>query len=159
MIRVEVAGVAVDPFLQAVVILRQPDGRKLLHIWIGPAEAQSIAMHLEGKTPPRPLSHDLLSSMLSALKVQVTQVVIHDLQDNTFYAEVHLKRGNKTYQIDARPSDAIALAIRTKSPIYVTGNVIEAMVEEPSEEEREEVERFRKLLEDVDLGEDEPEEE
>jgi bifunctional DNase/RNase len=97
--------------------------------------------------------------MLSALKVQVTQVVIHDLQDNTFYAEVHLKRGNKTYQIDARPSDAIALAIRTKSPIYVTGNVIEAMVEEPSEEEREEVERFRKLLEDVDLGEDEPEEE
>jgi len=139
-------------------VLRQPGGRRVLHIWIGPTEAQSIALHLEGKVPERPWTHDLLSGMLFSLKVQVVRIVIHDLQENTFYASIHLRHGNNVCEVDSRPSDAIALAVRMKAPIFVAGSAIEAMVEEPTQEEREEVAKFRKLIEDVEFSADAPEE-
>ncbi len=152
MVRVQIAGVALDALFQTVVILRETEGGRSLPIWIGPTEAQAIALRLEGKTTERPWSHDLLSNILDSLTVSVPQVVINDLQDNTFYALIYLQTKRGIREVDSRPSDALALAIRTGSPIFVTGRAMDAMLEDQSEEDTENVEKFKKLLEDVDFG-------
>lgn len=110
---------------QSVVILKDIEGKQMLPIWIGMLEATSIALEVEGIKPARPLSHDLMKSIISALGAEVTMVFIYDLKDNTFYGQVLLRVGEDTIEIDARPSDAIALALRTGAPIFVSEKVME----------------------------------
>lgn len=108
-----------------MVILKDLEGRRLLPIWIGILEATAIALEVEGIKPARPLTHDLLKNVLETLGVEVSMVLIHDLKDNTFYGQVILRAGDTTIEMDSRPSDAIALALRTHAPIFVSERVIE----------------------------------
>ncbi len=145
--RVDVLGVRVEmPSNQPIVLLREVDGERYLPIWIGAAEATAIAYVQQGVTPPRPLTHDLLKDVLAALGRSLVEVRITRLEDGVFYAELHL--GDDTV-VSARPSDALALALRTGSPILVGDGVLdEAGVVIPDEEE-DEVERFREFLDQV----------
>lgn len=145
--RVDVLGVRVEmPSNQPIVLLREADGERYLPIWIGAAEATAIAYVQQGVTPPRPLTHDLLKDVLQAVTRPLTEVRITRLEDGVFFAELHL--GDEAV-VSARPSDAIALALRTGSPILVSDEVLdEAGVVIPDEEE-DEVERFREFLDQV----------
>jgi len=123
----KVSGIAIDPFTNTpIIILKDLNGDKMLPIWIGFMEASSIAMELE-KTPRlRPLTHDLLKNILDDLKYSVSKVELTDLKDNTYYAAIHLKKMDDIHILDSRPSDAIAIAIRTSSQIFVHDSVIES---------------------------------
>lgn len=101
-----------------VVVLKDLEGKRILPIWIGPFEASAIEMELEDIKAPRPMTHDLLKNMLDNLGAQLTKIVVNDLQDNTFIATLHVSVNGKTIEIDSRPSDAIALALRTKAHIF-----------------------------------------
>lgn len=159
MLEVKVETVAQDLFNRPVVILREPESNRVLPIWIGQAEALAIALELRGEKPPRPLTHDLMRNMLEQLGVQVVKVVIHDLIDSTYYATIHLEHEGKSYNIDSRPSDALALALRVGASIYITGNVVESLMDlsmEDEESDRNELERFRRLMQQLEeeLGEE-----
>lgn len=117
-----------------VVILKDLEGKRHLPILIGPFEATAIALALEGTQVPRPLSHDLMKSIIESLKARVDRIVIHDIQENTFFAKVVLESSIGPLEIDARPSDSIALALRTGSPIYVDDQIILDESEERQEE-------------------------
>lgn len=107
-----------------VVILRDDVRGRWLPIVVGSNEAQAIALQLEKISPPRPLTHDLIKNLLDSIKVLVTRIVVNDLRENTYYAAISLKTNGSTREIDARPSDAIALALRAQAPIYVEENVM-----------------------------------
>lgn len=109
-----------------VVVLQEKGGNRVLVISIGLAEATAIALPVEGIEPPRPLTHDLVMSLLQRLQARITSVVIHDLRDDTYIGQIDLETENGIMEIDARSSDAIALAVRAKAPIYVTESVLEA---------------------------------
>jgi len=145
--RVEVLGVRVEmPSNQPIVLLREVEGDRYLPIWIGATEATAIAYVQQGVVPPRPLTHDLLKDVIDALDRSLTEVRITRLEDGVFFAELHLSEG---VVVGARPSDAIALALRMSSPIEVDDAVLdEAGVIIPDEEE-DEVERFREFLDQV----------
>lgn len=108
-----------------VVILREVGGPRVLVIGIGALEASAIAMELEGIKPPRPMTHDLLRNLLNSLGVKVTRVFINDLRDETFYAQITLEGPSGVTEIDSRPSDAMALALRTHAPIYCSEMVLD----------------------------------
>jgi bifunctional DNase/RNase len=169
MVRMTIEGVGFDQQRQTVVVLRDWEGEKLLPIWIGPNEARAIQIELEGAQTPRPMSHDLMFSIISVLNGRVTRVLINDIVDSTFYATIEVDTPKGTKSIDARPSDALALAVRAKCPIYVDGAVIEQLVEGDDtpkigrdenqeeleqvveeqqfiDENEEEVQRFKRLL-------------
>jgi len=110
---------------QQVVVLKEESEERYLPIWIEPAEANSIAIKLQGVTVPRPLSHDLICSVIEDLGAKVDSVVIAELRSNTFYAEIILKVDGEELQVDSRPSDALALAVRTQSPIFVEESVLD----------------------------------
>jgi len=132
-----------------VVILKDIEGKRYLPILIGPFEATAIALALEGTPIPRPLSHDLMKSIIEALKAKVLRVVIHDIHENTFYAKIVLESGGNNLEIDARPSDSIALALRTNAPIFVSERIIlEETVLEPRAEDREK-KMFKKYIENL----------
>jgi bifunctional DNase/RNase len=121
----EVSALAMDPNTNTpILILKDPEGDKALPIWIGLLEATSIATELEKIRFPRPMTHDLIKSFLDRLEVQVERVEVCDLRDNTYYALIHLRNSTHQFPIDARPSDAIAIALRTNSPIYVKEEVL-----------------------------------
>ncbi len=123
---VSVKGVAFDFSSQSpVVILAEKDGSRQLPIWIGPSEAQAIAMRLEGMTPPRPLTHDLLQRLLQESGAEVEKVVVTTLKDGVYFAEIHITGKRGLVKVDSRPSDAIALAIRCERPIYVARSLLE----------------------------------
>jgi bifunctional DNase/RNase len=145
--RVEVLGVRVEmPSNQPIVLLREVEGDRYLPIWIGATEATAIAYVQQGVVPPRPLTHDLLKDVIDALDRSLTEVRITRLEGGVFFAELHLSEG---VVVSARPSDAIALALRMSSPIEVDDAVLdEAGVIIPDEEE-DEVERFREFLDQV----------
>ncbi len=128
LIPVELDRLVLDESAQSpVLILREREGNRLLPIWIGQSEALSIALVLEGQRPPRPLTHDLMRSLLLGLDTDLSMVVINDLKDNTFYARLVLHRDGdppRVVSVDARPSDSIALAVRTGTPIYVSQSVM-----------------------------------
>ncbi|HEX8551742.1 MAG TPA: bifunctional nuclease family protein [Abditibacteriaceae bacterium] len=163
MVRMTVEGVGFDHLRQTVVVLKDWDSRKLLPIWIGAAEAKSIALHLEGAAPPRPLSHDLVLRCIGAAGGTVERVVINDLQENTFFATIDIQTARGTIHLDARPSDAIALAVRAKCPVFVAGGALEALVDIGEDEEEtpldtppdnpadDEMDRFRRLVGDLDI--------
>jgi bifunctional DNase/RNase len=125
MIRVKISGVAIDPMTKGfVVILKDETEKRWLPIWVGHYEAKMISLALEKVTPIRPLPHDLIKNILDSLNIVVTRVVICSIQDNTYFASIRLKINQIEKEIDARPSDAIALALRVSAPIYVTEEVI-----------------------------------
>jgi len=125
MIRVKISGVAIDPVTKGfVVILKDETEKKWLPIWVGHYEAKMISLALEKIKPVRPLPHDLIKNILDSLNIIVTRVVICNIRDNTYFASVRLKINQTEKEIDARPSDAIALALRVDAPIYVTKEVL-----------------------------------
>ncbi len=125
-IEMKVFGLTIDPFTNApIVILKDLEEKQALPIWIGVLEASAIAAELEKLQFPRPMTHDLLRNILSELNATVNKVEVVDLRDNVYYANIHLEMGDKRYVIDARPSDAIALALRTNSSIFVAEHVLE----------------------------------
>jgi bifunctional DNase/RNase len=140
---------------QPIVLLKTADGNKFLPIWIGHAEAAAILMKLQSQAPPRPMTHDLLTDMLEQLGASVTRITVTELRENTFYAQITVQQDGSEIEIDSRPSDAIALAIRAEAPIFAADDVIEESAiefegDEVSEEEIEsKVTEFRRFLDDV----------
>lgn len=119
----KVRRVALDPQNNPVVLLVDEDETVALPIWIGQAEAMAIAMRLQSVQPPRPMTHDLLQTVLEQLSAKVTRIVVSDVRDATYFAEIHLTRNGTALVIDSRPSDAIALALRADAPIFVEDRV------------------------------------
>jgi hypothetical protein len=152
-IPMEVLGVRVElPSNQPIVLLREQDGERHLPIWIGGSEATAIATALEGVTPPRPLTHDLMRSVIDAVGALATRVVITEMRDSVFYADLSLDVSGREVHVSSRPSDAIALAVRTGTPVYALESVLQdagVVFEEEGSEEEEEVARFREFLEEV----------
>ena len=137
---------------QPIVLLKAVDTNKFLPIWIGHPEAAAILMKLQGATTPRPMTHDLISEMINELDAQCTRVSVTELKDNTFYASITVQQNGTELEIDSRPSDAIALAVRADAPIFAAERVIEeSAIEFEGEEVNEEeiVSDFRKFLENV----------
>lgn len=127
MVEMKVEGLTLDPLTNMpIIILKDLSGVKALPIWVGYFEANAIALEIEKINTPRPMTHDLLRNMISSLKATVKHILVNELKDNTFYAVISIAKNGTTMTIDSRPSDAIALALRTKAPIFVEENVIEA---------------------------------
>src|SRR6476646_8789230 len=125
-IEMTIKGLMVDPLTNMpIVILRDQDGQRVLPIWVGIFEANAIALQMENIPTPRPMTHDLLRNIIQDLRATVEKIVVCDLQENTFYALIYLTVNGDTVAIDARPSDAIALALRTRAPIFVEETVID----------------------------------
>ncbi|PYQ32348.1 MAG: hypothetical protein DMF57_13415 [Acidobacteria bacterium] len=121
-----IKGLMLDPVSNSpIVVLKDEDEKFFLPIWVGIFEANAIALQLENVTTPRPMTHDLLRNLISELDARVTRVVINDLRDSTFFAQIRVITGQRTMEIDARPSDAIALALRTEAPIFVAQSVLD----------------------------------
>ncbi len=150
-IPVELVGVRLQlPTNQPVVLLREAGGTRFLPIWIGAVEATAIAYAVEGLVPQRPLTHDLLRMVAEALGGTVSRVVVTELRDAVFYADLVFDKDGEEIHLSARPSDAIALAARTSAPIFAASEVIEdAGIEIRDEDEESEIERFREFLDDV----------
>ena len=125
-VRVRVSGVYRDADLSPVVVLSEEDGDRQLPIWIGPAEARSIAAHLQEETPPRPNSHDLATRLIARLEGHVQRITVTDLRDGIYYARILLVADGRERSIDARPSDAIAIGLRSAAPIFVRDDVFGA---------------------------------
>ena len=122
----KVRGLVFDPHTNMyIVILNDEENKEVLPIWIGKFEATSICFILEGITPPRPMTHDLTKSILDTLDIKIISIVINNLKDNTYYAKIHLSSQGSEVVIDSRPSDAIALALRSSAPIFVSEDVLE----------------------------------
>jgi bifunctional DNase/RNase len=137
---------------QPIVLLKTADGNKFLPIWIGHPEAAAILMKLQGASTPRPMTHDLVTEMLTQLDAQVIRICVTELRDNTFYASITLQQDGSEIEVDSRPSDAIALAVRAEAPIFAADRVIEeSAIEFEGEEVNEDeiVDEFRKFLENV----------
>jgi bifunctional DNase/RNase len=146
----EVHGVNLDVLTnQPVIILKELDSNRYLPIWIGQFEATAILMEIQGIHPSRPLTHDLLKTIIDSLGGSVSRIVINDLRDGTFFARIFISTGSKEIEIDARPSDAIALAVRFKVPIFTNDSVLEQAAITSEDGDDEEVERFREFLESV----------
>jgi len=125
MIPVTVKEIAYDIMMNPVILLIDEDESKALPIWVGPLEAHAIALTLQGICPERPLTHDLLKNICSRLEIQLSMVLINDVKDGTYFAQLHLWHQDKEMVVDSRPSDAIALALRTEAPIYLSEKVAE----------------------------------
>ncbi len=150
-VEMKVKGLMIDPVSNMpIVILKKPEGDAVLPIWVGIFEANAIALQLERIISPRPMTHDLITSVIGTLRARVERIVITDLRDNTFYALIHLLRDGEHFTVDARPSDAIALALRAEVPILVEEEVLRKSVAGGEERESEETERLRRWLEQVD---------
>src|SRR3954466_12957997 len=125
-IEMTIKGLMVDPITNMpIIILRDKDGQRVLPIWVGIFEANAIALQIENVTTPRPMTHDLLRNVIQDLKASVERIVVSDVQDNTYYAMIYLALNGETLVVDARPSDAIALALRSRAPIFVEERVVE----------------------------------
>jgi bifunctional DNase/RNase len=150
-IEMTIKGLMVDPITNMpIIILRDQDGQKVLPIWVGVFEANAIALQMENVATPRPMTHDLLRNVISDLNATVQKVVVSDLKDNTFYALIHLLLGGNQLAVDARPSDAIALALRAKAPIFVEENVIDHAKTIDFSSEKSDSERLQRWLESLD---------
>jgi bifunctional DNase/RNase len=149
---------------QPIVLLKTVDSNKFLPIWIGHPEAAAILMKLQGASTPRPMTHDLLSDVLTELEATCTRVAVTELRENTFYASITLSINGREMEIDSRPSDALALAVRAGAPIFAAEDVIEESAiefEHDVEDTEEVVEKFKDFLdrvspEDFSAGEGEP---
>ena len=150
-IEMSIKGLMVDPITNMpIVILRDKDGQKVLPIWVGIFEANAIALQIENIATPRPMTHDLLRNVIQDLNASVQKIVVCDLQENTFYALIYLSLNGETVAIDARPSDAIALALRTRAPIFVEDAVIDHAKTVDFSTEKADADRLHKWLESLD---------
>jgi len=150
MIQMKVAGITIDPLTSTpIVILKDMEEKKAIPIWIGLFEASAIATRLENISFSRPMTHDLIKNIIDKLEAKLLKVEINDLKNNTYYAEMHLAQETGVIVIDARPSDAIAVALRTDAPIYVDDNVIERSRNVDVSPQGEELEKLKeeKLIE------------
>ena len=140
---------------QPIVLLKTAEGNRFLPIWIGHSEAAAILMKLQSAATPRPMTHDLVTDMLDQLGAQVVRITVTELRENTFYAQITVQQDGSEVDIDSRPSDAIALAIRADAPIYAADDVIEESAiefegDEVNQEDLEkEVSRFKQFLDHV----------
>lgn len=150
-----IKGLMLDPVSSSpIVILKDADDKVFLPIWVGVFEANAIALRLENVETPRPMTHDLMHDVLSRVDAHVTEIVISALQESTFYAVIHMRAGDRVLEIDARPSDAIALALRSSAPIFVEQSVLDQAQTISADDTKEA--KLRKWLEDLnpeDLGE------
>ena len=150
-IEMTIKGLMVDPVTNMpIIILRDEAGDRVLPIWVGIFEANAIALQIENVATPRPMTHDLLRNVIEDLDGAVQKVVVSELKENTFFAVIHLDVRGEAVLIDARPSDAIALALRTKAPIYVEEDVIDNAKALDGTPERTDSERLQKWLESLD---------
>jgi uncharacterized protein len=152
LIEMTIKGLMVDPITNMpIVILKDKGGERVLPIWVGIFEANAIALQIENVATPRPMTHDLLRNIIADLDGNVERVVVSDLKENTFYAIIHLRVRGERVAIDARPSDAIALALRTRAPILVEESVIDnAKTVDFGSGERADNDRLQKWLESLD---------
>ena len=137
---------------QPIVLLKTIDGNKFLPIWIGHPEAAAILMKLQGATTPRPMTHDLIGELINELDAQCTRVSVTELKDNTFYASITLRVNGQELEIDSRPSDALAVAVRTSAPIFAAEEVIQESAiefEHEVEDTEEVVDQFKRFLDEV----------
>jgi uncharacterized protein len=149
-LRVEIKGLMLDPASNIpIVILRDIQSQLFLPIWIGVFEANAIALRIEGVEAPRPMTHDLLRLVLEQLGATVEKIVISDLRESTFFALIHLRRGEESISVDARPSDAIALALRTEAPIFVLRSVLEKAQAADLTAEASDEDKLKKWLEEI----------
>jgi len=150
-IEMKIKGLMVDPVTNMpIVILKDEAEQRVLPIWVGIFEANAIALRIEAIETPRPMTHDLLRNLLESLQAIVRKVVVTDLKDNTYFAQIHLDVNGSSRQIDARPSDAIALALRAEAPIYVEQEVLEQSRALDENGEPSDSERLRKWFENLD---------
>jgi len=150
-IEMSIKGLMVYPITNMpIVILRDKEGQKVLPIWVGIFEANAIALQIENISTPRPMTHDLLRNIIEDLNASVQKIVVCDLQENTFYALIYLSMNGGTVAIDARPSDAIALALRTRAPIFVEDTVIDNAKTVDTSSEKADADRLHKWLESLD---------
>jgi uncharacterized protein len=150
-IEMTIKGLMVDPITNTpIVILRDKEGQKVLPIWVGIFEANAIALQIENIATPRPMTHDLLRNVIHDLNASVQKIVVCDLQENTFYALIYLGLNGESVAIDARPSDAIALALRTRAPIFVEEAVIDHAKTVDFSTEKADADRLHKWLESLD---------
>ena len=146
-----IKGLMLDPVSNSpIVVLKDEEEKFFLPIWVGIFEANAIALQLENVATPRPMTHDLLKNMIGELEGRVARIVINDLRDSTFFAQIRILTGGKTLEVDARPSDAIALALRTEAPIFVAQNVLDQAQTISPENVEEDEERSKKWLESLD---------
>ena len=151
LIEMTIKGPMVDPITNMpIVILKDSDGDRVLPIWVGIFEANAIALQIENIASPRPMTHDLIRNIISDLDGRVERVVVSDLKENTFYAVIHLDVRGSQVSIDARPSDAIAIALRTASPILVDESVISNAETADFSAERTDTTRLQNWLESLD---------
>ena len=159
MIRVTVDSIKVSLISQhRVVVLKEEGTERYLPIWIGPFEADAITIGLQALEMSRPLTHDLLTSLIEKMEASISHILVNDLRDDTFYAQIVIEANGRRLEVDSRPSDAIALAVRAKAPIYVSESVMERAGIVPSKEkealtpeEEEKLAPFRDFLESLDL--------
>jgi len=149
-IEMKIKGLVVDPISKMpIVVLEDPGSERMLPIWIGVFEANAIALKIENITTPRPMTHDLIKNFLDDLNVVIDRIVINDVRDNTFYALIYCRYQEQGLVIDSRPSDAIALSLRTHTPIFVEEEVIERAHSLKHEENLEDSENLKKWLENL----------
>ena len=149
-IEMTIKGLMVDPITNMpIVILRDADGSRVLPIWLGVFEANAIALQIENISTPRPMTHDLLKNVIHDLNAAVEKIVVSDVKENTFYASIQLKVDQEPVFVDARPSDAIALALRVKVPIFVEESVIDNAKKIDFSPKKENSERLTKWLENL----------
>lgn len=155
-IEMTIKGLMIDPITNMpIIILRDQEGQRVLPIWVGVFEANAIALQIENVQTPRPMTHDLLKNIIGDLHAHVQRVVVCALKENTFYATIHITVGDQALAVDARPSDAIALALRTRSPIFVEEAVIQSARSVEAGKESMDLGRLQKWLEglsDEELG-------
>ena len=159
-VEMKIRGLMMDPVTNMpIVLLKDVGSDTVLPIWVGVYEANAIALEIEKVTTPRPMTHDLIKNILEGINASVTRVVVNDLRDSTFYATISLSLQGKEFHIDSRPSDAIAVALRVKAPIYVTLDVIERagsieagvqnVAEDPENDARQLQDRVKEWLDNI----------
>lgn len=156
LIEMAVKGLMVDPLTNLpIIILRDDAQERVLPIWVGPVEANAIALQIENVATQRPMTHDLLRQLIEELGGQLTRAIIHDLKDSTFFAYLEIQQGEERLMVDARPSDALALALRAKVPIFVNEQVfdhVKAVDFVPQQVDQERLQRWLESLDPDDLG-------
>ena len=150
LVRMTVRGIALDPITNMpIIILKDSEEKRALPIWVGIFEANAIALELEKIATPRPMTHDLIKNILDGLGATVQQIVVNDLKENTFFAVIEVNYSGNMVNIDARPSDAIALALRVNAPIFVTDKVVSKAKTMDIAEDKEETDRWKEWLENL----------
>ncbi len=151
LVEMQIKGLMLDPATNVpIVILRDTDGLRVLPIWVGPSEANAIALQIENLAPPRPMTHDLLREVITAMSGTVSRVIISELRAGTFYAYLEIRQGTEVVLVDARPSDALALAARTRAPIFVQQSVIDQAQSVEVATDQADQDRLQRWLESLD---------